>query len=108
MPRYVTQFSYTAAAWRDLTKNPEDRAQAAAALLETMGCRLENLYYTLGEHDGFLVYEAPDDTTAGAAILAALSPGHLRATNTTRAFTMDETIEMLKKAGTHKFAGPKG
>jgi uncharacterized protein with GYD domain len=108
MATFMTQFSYTAQAWAALTKNPEDRGAAVGALLEKLGCRLLNIYYTLGEYDGFIVFEAPDGTTAGAAIIAATTPGHLKATKTTQLFTMQETMDMAGKAGSLIYSAPKG
>jgi hypothetical protein len=40
MPRYMLQATYTPAALAALTKNPENRAEQAGALLEKVGGRL--------------------------------------------------------------------
>ena len=66
MPTYMTQFSYTASASAALVKNPEDRGAAVAALMEKLGGRMLNTYYTFGEYDGVVIFEAPEDITAMA------------------------------------------
>ena len=45
--------------------------------------------------------------TVTAAILAAISPGHLKATKTTLAMTGASVMEAMRKAGTLTFRGPK-
>ena len=106
MPVYMTQFSYTPEAWAALAKNPQDRAEAFGALAQKMGGRLLTLYYCFGEYDGVVTFEAPDDTTAAATIIAAVTPGHLKANKTTRLFTVEETLEMLRKAGGGSYQAP--
>ena len=106
MPAYVTQFAYTAEAWAALTDNPEDRSAPVREQVESMGGRLVCWYLSFGEYDGLTIYEAPDDATAGAVVLAAARRGHLRATKTTRLFTAEEGMEMMRKAGGTAYRGP--
>ena len=106
MARYMTQFAYTAEAWAALAKNPVDRSQAFGELAQRLGGRLESLYYCYGEYDGVLIFEAPDDTTAAATIIAAVSPGHVKAVKTTRLLTVDEAMEAMRKAGTATYQAP--
>jgi uncharacterized protein with GYD domain len=80
----VTPFSYTAEAWKALAKNPQDRGQGFAALTESLGGRFHNLYYCFGDYDGLVMYAADDDRSAAALVVAAITPGHLKATKTSR------------------------
>ena len=107
MPLYMTQFAYTPEAWAALTDNPEDRSVAVRELLETYGGRLIGWYLSFGEYDGLLIYEAPDDATAGALVLAAARHGHLRATKTTPLFTSEESMVMMRRAGATAFRAPR-
>ena len=50
--------------------------------------------------------ELPDDTTATAVAMAAISAGHLKAYKTTKLFTVEETMEAMRKAGSLAFQGP--
>ncbi len=50
--------------------------------------------------------EAPDDSAALATAMAAVTPGHLKAIKTTRLFTVEETMEAMRKAGSLAFQGP--
>ena len=66
------------------------------------------IFTTQWEYDGFIIYEAPDSETAAAAIVAATTPGHLKATKTTQIFTMEETLKMVGRAGDVVYAEPEG
>ncbi len=106
MPRYMLQFAYTAQTWATLAKNPVDRRPALEALLKSVGGRLIELYYHFGEYDGFAIVEGPDDAAAMAGVIAAVAPGHLKATRTTRLMTVEETMQALRKAGGLSYQGP--
>jgi len=106
MPLYMTQFAYTKEAWATLTHNPEDRSVAMGELLESGGGRLHSWYLSFGEYDGLLIYEAPDDATAGALVLAAATRGHLGVTKTTPLFTGEESLELMRRAGGIAFRAP--
>jgi uncharacterized protein with GYD domain len=107
MPLYMTQFTYTSEAWATLTDNPEDRSVAMRELLEAQGGRLLGWYLSFGEYDGLVIYEAPDEATAGAVVLAAARHGHLRATKTTPLFTSEESMAMMRRAGATAFRAPR-
>ncbi len=108
MPRYMAHFAYTADAWAALTKKPVDRRENLRALLQGMGGQLIDLYYHFGEYDGTLIFEAPDDTTAMAAVLGVVSPGHIRATKMTRLMTVEEAMDAMRKAGGQSYQAPSG
>ena len=107
MAHYMVQFAYTPDAWTALTKNPEDRTAVVRGLAEKLGCRLEGLYYSFGEYDGFVILQAPDETTVTAFTLAALTPGHIRATRTTVLMTAESVVAAMRKAGGVAYQGPK-
>ena len=106
MALYMAQFAYTAEALATMAKNPQDRSVPSRELIEKSGGRLISFYFCFGEYDGVAIYEAPDDTTASAISLAAASPGHLKASHTTKLFTVEETMEAMRKAGSFTFQGP--
>ena len=107
MALYMTQFSYTADAWKALVKEPEDRAAVFAEHAGKLGGRMVSLYYSMGEYDGMVIFEAPDERTAAAILFAAISPGHLKTTKTTPLMTVEETLEALQKANAEAYPGPK-
>ena len=106
MALYMAQFAYTAEALATMAKNPQDRSVPSRELIEKSGGRLIGFYFCFGEYDGVALFEAPDDMTATAVALAAVSPGHLKAYKTTKLFTVEETMEAMRKAGSLTFQGP--
>ena len=95
MPMYLTRFSYTSEAWAKMTKNPEDRSKAARAYIESMGGKLHGFWYAFGTHDGYTLWEAPDNVSMAAVVLAISAGGALRSCETTVLLSVEETIEAL-------------
>ena len=82
------------------------RREAVKKALESVSGQLEAFYFCFGEYDGVVIYEVPDDTTTTAIAMAATSAGHLKASHTTKLFTVEETMEAMRKAGSLTFQGP--
>ena len=106
MPLYMSQFAYTPDAWATLTRNPEDRAQAVSRLAEQLGARMVNLYYSFGDYDGVIILDAPDDVTAASVVLAAVSPGHVKAIKTVPLLTAEQAMEAMRRAGGVAYRAP--
>jgi uncharacterized protein with GYD domain len=107
MPHYMTQFAYTSDAWAALAKNPQNREEVLRALVEKLGGRLLAFYYAFGEYDGVFITEMPDETTVTAAVVAAISPGHVKAIKTTVLLTTEQTLEAMRKAGAQSYQAPR-
>src|SRR6266498_789579 len=103
MATYMTQFSYTSEAWAALAKNPVDRREGIQKLFEAVGGRLVELYYSLGEYDGVVISEAPDDAAVVAALVAVVGAGHIKAIKTTKLLSAEEMVGALQKAGSIAF-----
>ena len=71
-----------------------DRAAAFKAAAKKLGVKVTGLYWTLGAFDGVIVFEAPDEARATAALLHLGSLGNLR-TQTARAFDAAEMQKIL-------------
>lgn len=99
MALYMVQFAYTAEALATMAKNPQDRSAPSGELIQKMGGRLIGFYFCFGEYDGVALYEAPDDMAATAISMVAASPGHLKASHTTKLFTVEETMEASRSRG---------
>ena len=59
---------------------------------------MHGFWYAFGEHDGFLLIEAPDNVTAAAFSVGISAGGSLRSAETTVLLTVEETIDMLRRA----------
>jgi uncharacterized protein with GYD domain len=98
MPVYLTRFSYTPETWARLIGNPEDRRQAAQDYVESVGGKLHGFWYAFGAHDGYTLWEAPDNVAMSAVVLAIAGGGALSSCETTVLLTVDETLDALRKA----------
>lgn len=107
MPHFMTQFSYTPAAWKLMVQNPQDRESALRDLAAKMNAKVVCMYFTAGEYDGVGIIDAPDDETVNAMIFAVTGAGHVKATRTTRLYTMAEVLKSLNKAKAITYSGPK-
>jgi len=106
MPFYLTRFSYTPATWAKLMKNPEDRRDAARQYIEAVGGKLHGFWYALGEHDGYNLWEAPDNVSVAAAAFKNSAGGALSSIQTTALLTVEETLVALQKASSIKYRPP--
>ena len=106
MPLYLTRFSYTPETWARLIDNPEDRRQAAQSYIESVGGKLHGFWYAFGKHDGFTLWEAPDNVSMATVALALGSGGALSSLETTVLLTVDETLEALRKVPEVQYRPP--
>lgn len=106
MSFYLMRFSYTPEAWARLIKKPEDRREVARAVVEKLGGKLHGFWYGFGEHDGYVLLEAPDNISAAALSVGIAAGGSLRSAETTVLLTVEETIEMLQKAQNLPYRAP--
>ena len=106
MPLFLSRFSYTPETWARLTGNPEDRRNAARSYIESVGGELHGFWYAFGEHDGYTLWEAPDNVSMAAVALAIGGGGALSSFETTVLLTVEETIDALRKAGQIQYQAP--
>jgi uncharacterized protein with GYD domain len=106
MPLYLTRFSYTPETWSRLSKNPEDRREAARSYIESVGGKLHGFWYAFGEYDGYNLWEAPDNVSMAAVALAISGGGALSKFETTPLLTVEETMEALKRTQTVTYRKP--
>jgi uncharacterized protein with GYD domain len=106
MALYLTRFSYTPETWGRLIGNPEDRRKAAQGYIESVGGKLHGFWYAFGEHDGYTLWEAPDNVSMAAVVLAIAGGGALSSCETTVLLTVEETIDALGKAGQIGYRAP--
>lgn len=104
MSLYLMKFSYTPETWARLIEHPEDRREAARAYIESVGGKLHGFWYAFGAHDGYNLWEAPDDVSMVAIALGG--GGAISTLETTVLLTVDETLEALGKAANVGYRAP--
>jgi uncharacterized protein with GYD domain len=106
MPLYLSKFSYTPETWSRLIGHPEDRRDAAKRYIESVGGELHGFWYAFGDHDGYTLWEAPDNASMAAVALAISGGGALSSLETTVLLTVDETMDAFRKAKQIHYRAP--
>ena len=96
MATYVSLIRFTAQGIKNIRKSP-DRAKACRKAVAAAGGRVREIFWTLGEFDGVLVFEMPSDEAAAALMLSIARQGSVQP-RTLRAFDEREFQAVLKKA----------
>jgi len=98
MALYLTRFSYTPETWARLTKNPEDRREAARKYIELVGGKLHGFWYAFGSYDGYTLWEAPDNVSMAAVAIALSGGTAISKIETIPLLTVEETLDALRRA----------
>ncbi|WP_064705884.1 GYD domain-containing protein [Rhizobium bangladeshense] len=106
MAMYLTRFSYTPETWARMIEKPEDRREAARSYIESVGGKLHGFWYAFGEHDGWNLWEAPDNVSMAAVTLAIGAGGALSSIETTVLLDVEDTIRALEKAKLIRYRPP--
>ncbi len=95
MATFIINIKFTQQGIKDIDHTTK-RAATFKAEAKKMGAKVKELYWTLGDHDGLLILEAPDEETATAVILHLGAMGNVH-TTTCRAFTAAEMERVMAK-----------
>ncbi len=106
MPLYLSKFSYSPETWAKLMESPEDRREAARTYIESVGGQLHGFWYAFGSHDGYNLWEAPDNVSMAAVALAITGGGALSSFETTLLLSVDETLQALRAAEQVRYRPP--
>jgi uncharacterized protein with GYD domain len=94
MATFITTIKFTEKGIQGIHESPK-RAAAFKAAAKKMGVKVTEIYWTLGYFDGVVIFDAPDDESATAAMLHLSAQGNVH-TTTARAF---KSTEMEKVVG---------
>ena len=105
MPKYLVEACYTAEGFKNLQKDrAEGRVAAIKTALQSVGGKLETLYWTLGERDVILIAECPDVAAIAAMSAAATASGMVR-TKTTQLLSPAEVDDALQRGVKYRAPG---
>jgi len=93
MVRYLSLISFTDRGIKDVSQSL-DRAAGFKSQVESVGGKVVSQYWALGEFDGVLVFECPDDRVAASLMLKLGQADNVR-TRTTRLFDASEFGEIV-------------
>jgi len=105
MRNYMIQVKYDQTSAHALVANPHDRKPQAAAIMEKLGGRLVDFYFTFGEWDAVILVELKNDTHALAVAMADVAGG-IRDTRVTPLYTMEEALDAMRIAQSIQYQAP--
>jgi uncharacterized protein with GYD domain len=95
MASYLTLIKFTERGVKDI-KDTCKRAAEFKAHAKKHGIEVKEQYWCMGTYDGLIVFEAPDDETASAAMLSLSSRENVT-TQILRSFSASEMSKILGK-----------
>jgi uncharacterized protein with GYD domain len=95
MATFLTTVKFTQQGIKGIGETTK-RAAAVKEAAKKRGVKVVDMFWTLGEHDGLLICEAPDDETATSFLLHVGAMGNVH-TSTVRAFNAAEMDKILAK-----------
>src|SRR5262245_19949721 len=105
MPKYLVEGSYTDEGLKGLIKDKASgRAAAIQKATQSIGGKLNEIYYTFGDNDVILVLDLPDNTAAASFAITAASTGLVRV-KTTPLLTVEEVDNAVGKTVQYKAPG---
>lgn len=101
MPVYVSLVKFSTEGVTTMKDQGVSRSDTVQRNIESLGGRLLDAYYCLGDYDVVAILEFPDNRTAMKAALLNSSLGHIKIT-TMPALTRNEWRELLQETWTSK------
>lgn len=95
MPTFITLTNFTEQGAKTV-KDTVKRAEGFKAAGKKFGITLKDIYWTMGQYDVIVTWDASDGPTMSAFILSAAAGGNVRG-QTLRAYDKNEMGEILKK-----------
>ena len=95
MPTYVALLKFTQQGLQNAHESPH-RATAFKTVARKAGVKILHLLWTLGAHDGVILFQAKDDAAATGLMMALSSLGNVH-TTTMRAFDAKEFAALVDK-----------
>ena len=108
MPHYLLQASYNGEAWGTQIKGPQNDINRVRPAVEALGGTVDCAFYAFGEYDVVAIIQFPDNASAGAFSVAASAGGAVNAIKTTPLMTVEEGMEMMRKAAGAGYRPPGG
>jgi uncharacterized protein with GYD domain len=95
MTTYIALLNFTPQGLQNIHESPH-RATAFKASAKKAGVKVTHVFWTLGEFDGVIMFEAKDDAAATGLMLALSGLGNVH-TKTLRAFNAAEFAQIVAR-----------
>ena len=108
MAYYLIQAAYTGESWGTQIRSPQNLLDRLRPTFEGLGGSIESAFYAFGEYDVVAILQFPDNASAGAFSVAASAGGAVKAIKITPLMTLDEGMDMMRKASGAGYRAPGG
>lgn len=106
MPKYLIQASYSSEGLKGLAKDGgTKRRTVIQQALESVGAKLESLYYMFGEDDIILIVDAPNHAAVAAIAITSGAAGVSTNLKTSALLTPEEVDQAVQKTVIYTAAG---
>ncbi|HME25850.1 MAG TPA: GYD domain-containing protein [Acetobacteraceae bacterium] len=106
MPKFLIKGSYNAEGMKGLKKDKASgREKALAAACNTVGGKLDGLWYCFGDHDVYGLVDVPSNVHAAAICTNIGASGMFSAVSTTALLTVAEMDQALSEQVTYRAPG---
>jgi uncharacterized protein with GYD domain len=97
MPKYLVEASYTDEGLKGLIKDKATgRAAAVQKAAQSLGGKLDEMYFSFGDNDVILLLDLPDNVTAAGFAITAAATGLVRI-KTTPLLTVEDVDSAVGK-----------
>ncbi|MBB5371852.1 GYD domain-containing protein [Acidocella aromatica] len=98
MPHYMFRWRYSGKAIHDICASPEDRSHLVKVMVEDFKGKLICFFYRLGEFHGLLIADFPNNETARACAMSAVTTKGFARFEVLPLMTAEETRETMQIA----------
>jgi uncharacterized protein with GYD domain len=98
MLKFMVTFNYSSASWARMLAVTDDRSSAVAALVETLGGKLESMYWEVEDAAAHVICDLPDSLSAAAALTAAMRTGGFKDVRVRQLLTQDQLRSVVALA----------
>lgn len=97
MPKYLLKCRYTAEGLKGLMQDGgTSRREAVSNVFNSLGGKLEAMYYAMGDDDAIIIADLPDNLSVAAGTIAAMASGTLQI-KTVPLLTPEEIDKAMKQ-----------
>ena len=105
MRRYMIQIKYNVQSVKGLVATPQDHFPQAGEIIRTLGGRLVDFYFTLGEWDAVIIFELESGAHAMGVAMADVV-GDVGVTKVTILYCMDEAVAAMTIVKSIDYSAP--
>lgn len=110
MAHYLMRWMWKDAAIKAMTETPQNREATARQVVEAFGGKMSQYFFMLGDYDGLLIAEFPDNESAAAVSMRVSTSGAFSRFETHALMTAEEAQRAMQKvkSGAVAYRAPTG